>query len=102
MATQPTDPRPAFVHGVTLAEQTLAESAKWKAAGMKRGAACSLGGCGANKTDPESRGWLRFLWRKSTAPLDKEDDWSIDGVPHEWWDRCSSAPAKLLVVSSFV
>jgi Linalool dehydratase/isomerase len=29
-----------------------------------------------------SRGWLRFLWEKTTTP----DDWSSSGVPHQWWD----------------
>ena len=33
-----------------------------------------------------TRGWLRFLWEKSTT----EDDWSADGVPHPWWDRYSN------------
>ncbi|MBM63042.1 MAG: hypothetical protein CL484_08855 [Acidobacteria bacterium] len=31
-------------------------------------------------------GWLRFLWDKTTTP----DDWSADGVPHQWWDRYSN------------
>src|SRR5947208_8390164 len=30
-----------------------------------------------------TRGWLRFLWDKATTP----DDWSSDGVPHQWWDN---------------
>jgi linalool dehydratase/isomerase-like protein len=29
-----------------------------------------------------TRGWLRFLWEKTTTP----DDWSSSGVPHQWWD----------------
>src|SRR5882672_944305 len=29
-----------------------------------------------------TRGWLRFLWDKSTTV----DDWSSSGVPHQWWD----------------
>ena len=33
-----------------------------------------------------TRGWLRFLWDKTTT----EDDWSADGVPHQWWDRYSN------------
>ena len=33
-----------------------------------------------------TRGWLRFLWDKATT----EDDWSADGVPHQWWDRYSN------------
>ena len=33
-----------------------------------------------------ARGWLRFLWEKTTTP----DDWSADGVPHMWWDRYSN------------
>ena len=30
-----------------------------------------------------TRGWLRFLWEKSTTP----DNWGAHGVPHQWWDR---------------
>lgn len=94
MSKEPADGRPAFVHGFTLAEQTLAESAKWKAAGLKQGEPTRLDSRGRvqSKTDLETRGWLRFLWRKSTAPMDENDDWSINGVPHEWWDRYSNAP----------
>ena len=33
-----------------------------------------------------TRGWLRFLWEKTTTP----DDWNADGVPHQWWDRYSN------------
>lgn len=33
-------------------------------------------------------GWLRFIWEKALTP----DDWSIDGTPHPWWDRTSTAP----------
>jgi hypothetical protein len=29
-----------------------------------------------------TRGWLRFLWDKTTTM----DDWSSSGVPHQWWD----------------
>src|SRR5947208_13496470 len=29
-----------------------------------------------------ARGWLRFLWDKTTTA----DDWSSSGVPHQWWD----------------
>ena len=32
-----------------------------------------------------TRGWLRFLWDKTTT----DDDWSSAGVPHQWWDRYS-------------
>jgi len=35
-----------------------------------------------------TRGWLRFIWDKATT----EDDWSVDGTPHPWWDRDSTAP----------
>ncbi len=35
-----------------------------------------------------TRGWLRFIWEKSTTP----DDWSSAGAPHPWWDRTSTAP----------
>jgi len=35
-----------------------------------------------------TRGWLRFIWDKATT----EDDWSINGTPHEWWDRDSTPP----------
>ena len=37
-----------------------------------------------------TRGWLRFLWEKSTTP----DDWGAHGVPHPWWDRYT-APVVL-------
>ena len=37
-----------------------------------------------------TRGWLQFLWEKSTT----DDDWSSAGVPHQWWDRYS-APVVL-------
>ena len=33
-----------------------------------------------------ARGWLRFLWEKTTTP----DDWGADGMPHPWWDRYSN------------
>ncbi len=33
-------------------------------------------------------GWLRFVWRKATT----EDDWSVAGEPHAWWDRTTGAP----------
>ena len=33
-----------------------------------------------------TRGWLRFLWEKTTTP----DNWNADGVPHMWWDRYSN------------
>ncbi|MGB0955211.1 MAG: hypothetical protein ACPGZP_04330 [Panacagrimonas sp.] len=36
----------------------------------------------------QTRGWLRFIWKKATTP----DDWSINGEPHPWWDRTSTAP----------
>ncbi len=36
----------------------------------------------------QTRGWLRFLWRKATTP----DDWSLEGTPHPWWDRTSTPP----------
>src|SRR5688572_29630236 len=32
--------------------------------------------------NPRACGWLRFLWDKTTTA----DDWSSDGVPHQWWD----------------
>jgi hypothetical protein len=35
-----------------------------------------------------ARGWLHFLWQKSTTA----DDWSEGGEPHPWWDRYSTAP----------
>lgn len=45
-----------------------------------------------NEQGPElsdrARGWLRFLWDKGTT----EDDWSDQGVPHEWWDAYTSTP----------
>jgi len=33
-----------------------------------------------------ARGWLRFLWEKTTTP----DDWSRRGKPHLWWDVYSA------------
>jgi hypothetical protein len=33
-----------------------------------------------------ARGWLRFLWQKTTTP----DDWSRRGRPHPWWDVYSA------------
>ena len=33
-----------------------------------------------------ARGWLRFLWEKTTTP----DDWSRSGTPHPWWDVYSA------------
>lgn len=36
----------------------------------------------------QTRGWLRYIWRKSTTP----DDWSAQGKPLGWWDRDSTAP----------
>lgn len=35
-----------------------------------------------------SLGWLRFLWDKATTV----DDWSDQGLPHQWWDRFSEPP----------
>jgi Linalool dehydratase/isomerase len=35
-----------------------------------------------------SLGWLRFLWDKATTV----DDWSDQGLPHQWWDRYSEPP----------
>lgn len=35
-----------------------------------------------------ARGWLRFIWDKATTP----DDWSVDGEPHPWWDKATTAP----------
>src|SRR5687767_14053019 len=32
-----------------------------------------------------ARGWLHFLWEKTTTP----DDWTSSGMPHPWWDRYS-------------
>ena len=42
----------------------------------------------ARELGPRARGWLQYLWRKSTTP----DDWSEDGEPHPWWDRYSTPP----------
>lgn len=36
----------------------------------------------------QTRGWLRFIWQKSTTA----DDWSDTGQPHEWWDQTSTGP----------
>lgn len=35
-----------------------------------------------------ARGWLRFIWDKATTA----DDWSVDGDPHPWWDKSTTAP----------
>ena len=40
------------------------------------------------RLDPRARGWLRFIWDKATT----EDDWSVNGEPHPWWDRYSTPP----------
>jgi len=40
------------------------------------------------RLDERARGWLRFIWDKSTTP----DDWSVNGEPHPWWDRYSTPP----------
>lgn len=40
------------------------------------------------RLDDRARGWLRFIWDKSTTP----DDWSVNGEPHPWWDRYSTPP----------
>ncbi|HJP36195.1 MAG: hypothetical protein QF609_03470 [Gammaproteobacteria bacterium] len=40
------------------------------------------------RLDERARGWLRFIWDKATT----EDDWSVDGEPHPWWDRYSTPP----------
>ncbi len=40
------------------------------------------------RLDERARGWLRFIWDKATT----EDDWSVDGEPHSWWDRYSTPP----------
>lgn len=43
-----------------------------------------------------SRGWLKHLWHKTTAPHGPGtgDDWSFEGggKPAEWWDAKSNAP----------
>lgn len=40
------------------------------------------------RLNEQTRGWLRHLWRKATT----EDDWSIAGEPHPWWDQYSVPP----------
>ena len=40
------------------------------------------------RLNTRAAGWLRHLHRKATT----RDDWSEDGVPHDWWDRTSTAP----------
>jgi hypothetical protein len=40
------------------------------------------------RLDDRARGWLRFIWDKATT----EDDWSVNGEPHPWWDRYSTPP----------
>ncbi len=38
--------------------------------------------------DDRARGWLNFIWEKSTTP----DDWSSSGEPLPWWDQSSTPP----------
>ncbi len=68
------------------------------------GGAATLGACATTPNQPvitpssiptiypkhneRTQGWLRFLWEKATT----EDDWSIDGEPHEWWDQYTFPP----------
>ena len=42
----------------------------------------------------EARPLLKHLWHKCTFPTGKntEDDWTMLGTPHEWWDKTSGAP----------
>jgi hypothetical protein len=42
----------------------------------------------------EAQPLFRHLWNKCTAPMGKgtDDDWSMLGEPHEWWDRKTGAP----------
>ena len=40
------------------------------------------------RLDDRARGWLRFIWDKATT----QDDWSVNGEPHPWWDRHSTPP----------
>lgn len=85
------------------------------------GGAVSLAGCStasqrnsaANlypRHNDRTRGWLRYLWQKSTTPDDwgyrenierpwgiqiprGEIDWQDDGIgPHPWWDQYTAAP----------
>ena len=82
------------------------------------GGTATLGGCATSSLAPPShpshnertRGWLRFIWEKSTTPDDwgyrenierpwginltrGEIDWTDDGIgPHPWWDQYTGAP----------
>lgn len=91
-----TDERPAFVHGNTLMQQTMRELMKWFQATKKvlesqtvpyNGDTKTMSGS-SFKLNERARGWLRFLWIKSTT----KDDWSINGNPLPWWDKYSNAP----------
>jgi len=46
----------------------------------------SLGSRQIPVLNERARGWLRFLWDKTTTP----DDWSRRGKPHQWWDVYSA------------
>ena len=96
------DKRAAFVHGNTLPQQSLVEAGKWSAAVKRATELIASDGFDLSKyknelstpTGPDfivndrCRKWLRYQYRKCTT----EDDWSINGDPHEWWDRYTSTP----------
>ena len=84
--------RPASKHANTLVDQSVAEADKLAVAVAKGNELLASGPI--ERTDPmpqpatsyapilndRARGWLKFLFRKSTTP----DDWSSTGEPHEW------------------
>ena len=100
------DKRPAFVHGNTLVEQTKIENEKKKASNevLTENFKTWVQECRASpeKKEPivydglnfelneKAKGWLRYQYRRCTNT--KNDDWSINGKPHEWWDGLSGAP----------
>jgi hypothetical protein len=44
--------------------------------------------------DPGARSLFKHLWRKCVTPTGPgtEDDWTMLGTPHEWWDKRTGAP----------
>lgn len=101
------DPRPAFKHGNSLVEQTVVEQQKKKKSithimgnleKFTKEAASNPGfepviytGKDFNLSE-KARGWLRYQYMRCTNT--ENDDWSIDGRPHEWWDDMSSSPMQ--------
>ena len=96
------DGRPAFLHGNTLTKQFMEEIIKIESAVKRLQRFLVDEKVGENVLNNElstptgpkwnmnkrCRQWLRYQYRKCTTP----DDWTINGNPHEWWDRYTSAP----------